>query len=272
MPGGGTSSGSLEEQRLKNGGYTDSEIDSALLSSQRSDPLSVAVKVGTLALVYTLLARAIMSGMTAPYLVLPLIVEFLAMFWIGWIMVRTVVPCPAFRRSAGGLLTVIIWTLVVGGAIVGWLIYDARAALPPQASSELVRATMQSKLLGHSLHWAIAAALVGLLVTTALEVSAWRRRASGVFVWTAIAHTGVRIGLVFVGGLFVALVAGIFKKPLAGLLADNDWGALLSQGSYAWPIWAALLLLDLGAVAVLALMHRDLKRKAELTKVGARQS
>ncbi len=269
MPGSAhASSGSLEEQRLKNGGYTDSEIDSALLSSQRSDPLSVAVKLGTLALVYTLLARAIMSGMTAPYLVLPLIVEFLAMFWIGWIMVRTVVPCPAFRRSAGGLVTVIIWTVVVGAASVGWLIYDARAGLPPEATGELVRATMQSKLLGHGLHWAIAAALIGLLVTTTLEVSAWRRRASGVFVWTAIAHTGVRIGLVFVVGLFVVLVGAIFKKPLAGLVAQNGWSEMLSQGSFAWPIWAALLLLDLGAVVVLALMHRDLKRKAGLANVG----
>ncbi|MGQ0801218.1 MAG: hypothetical protein ACT4NL_14065 [Pseudomarimonas sp.] len=266
MPGGAMGSGSLEEQRLKNGGYTDAEIDAALLVSQRSDPISVAVKLGTLALVYALLACAIMGGMTAPYLVLPLIVEFLAMFWIGWIMVRTVVPCPAFRRSAGGLLTVIIWTAVVGGAIVGWLIHDARAGLPPDASGELIRATMLSKLLGHSLHWAIVAALIGLLVSTALEISAWRRRGSGVFVWTAIAHTGVRIGLVFVGGLFVVLVGAIFKKPLVALLADSDWGPLLSQGNFAWPIWALLLLLDLGAVAVLALMHRDLKRKAAVAR------
>ena len=61
-----------------------------------------------LAVVYWLLARAIAGGMTAPFLVLPLMFYFLAMFWIGWFMVRTVVPCPALRRGAGGLVTVVV--------------------------------------------------------------------------------------------------------------------------------------------------------------------
>lgn len=251
-PGSSTSSRSLEQQRSENGGYTDAEMDGAILRSQRSDPVSVAMRLVAVATVYWLLGRAVAQGMGAAYLLLPLLAELLAMFWIGLLLSRTVVRCKAFRRSAGSGVGVVVWTLIILGGVAAWLARDpagggwALSNLP--AGARLAWETS----LRFGLHWAVLAALAGLIVATLREVLAWKPE-QGVFVWTSIITTGTRIGLALLFGTFGFIAAAVLGVPLTRADAGLHW---------PWITWTLLLLLDVGVVVVLALMHRDFKRKA----------
>ncbi len=245
-------------QRLANGGYTDAELDAALLRSQRSDPLAVALRLLTLGLVYGVLARAVAAGLASPYLLLPMLAELLLIFWLGWLLSRSVVRCPAFRRSAGSGLGVAVWSALILAVALGWVAWDPLAGefslqdLKPRAAAAF------DTTLQHGLHWALLAMLVGLLAATVGEVAAWRR-SGGVFVWTSITTAGTRIGLLVLLGMVAALAAGF----LAPLWQGSGLGAWLDQ-RLAWLVWSILLVLDLGVVVVLALMHRDLRRRAGL--------
>jgi hypothetical protein len=243
--------GSLEQQRLENGGYTDAEIDAAILRSQRSDPLSVGIRLGTTAVVYFLLARAIVGGMGAAFLLLPLLVELLSMFWIGLLLSRTVVRCEAFRRSAGSGIGVVVWTLVILGGVAAWLAYQPGEGWSPARIGEAASARWETAR-AFGMHWAVLASIVGLLLATAREVMAWRPE-QGVFVWTSVITTGSRIGLAVLLGMLVALLFAVFGPVLKPLVAALP---------LAWLVWTVLLVLDVGVVVVLALMHRDFKRKA----------
>ncbi len=249
-PGG---AGSLEQQRKENGGYTDAELDAAILRSQRSDPLSVGIRLATTGVVYFLLARAIADGMGAAYLVLPLLVELLAMFWIGWLLSRTVVPCKAFRRSGGSGVGVVIWSLVIVGGVAAWLAYAPGQGWSPARIGEAAAARWETAR-DFGIHWALVAVVIGLLAATAREVMAWRP-AQGVFVWTSIITIGSRIGLAVLLGMLVGLLFAFLGPVLKPLVAALP---------LAWVVWTVLLLLDVGVVLVLALMHRDFKRTAAL--------
>ena len=72
------------EQRRELGGYTEAEFDREFVRSHRSDWASITTRVATLLIVYGLLARAIRAHDPPPWLlVLPFVVEFLLIFWIG---------------------------------------------------------------------------------------------------------------------------------------------------------------------------------------------
>ncbi len=247
-PGG---AGSLEQQRLENGGYTDAELDGAILRSQRSDPLSVGIRLATTCVVYFLLARAIADGMGAAYLLLPLLVELLAMFWIGLLLSRAVVRCKAFRRSAGSGIGVVVWTLIILGGIAAWLAYQPGEGWSP-ARIGGTASTRWETARAFGMHWAVLASIVGLLAATAREVMAWRPE-QGAFVWTSIITIGSRIGLAVLLGMLVGLLFAFFGPVLKPIVAALP---------VAWVVWSILLALDVGVVVVLALMHRDFKRKA----------
>ena len=113
------------EQRAAGGGYTDAEFNEAMLRSQRSDPLTVAIRLGTLVAVYWLLARAIAQfKLPVSLLWLPLAAEFLAILWIGRFAIKPFVDCKAFARSMGGWFAFLFWNGVVVGAYVAALGID----------------------------------------------------------------------------------------------------------------------------------------------------
>lgn len=65
-----------------------------------------------------MLARAIRSHDLSPWLLLlPMAFEVLLIFWIGWILSRFVVSCPAFRKSAGSFALVVFWSIAIIGAV-----------------------------------------------------------------------------------------------------------------------------------------------------------
>jgi len=238
------------------GAYTDAQLDAAILRSQRSDPISVGIRLVSIGVIYFLLARAVTEGMGAIFLLLPLLAELLAMFWLGLLMAFTLVRCASFRASMGSGVGIVLWSLGICGAVAAWMAHDpaagtwSLAALPQGA-----RRTWDMGI-GFGVHWAILVAVLGLVAASLREALAWRPE-EGVFVWTAITSISVRLGLALLLGFF-AFIGFVFLQPLVGPLlraaAEGGSGA-------AWVVWAALLLIDIGVVVVLALMHRELLAK-----------
>lgn len=261
LPSGPTSQGARAPARQ--GAYTDAELDAAILRSQRSDPLSVGIRLATIGVVYLLLGRAVADGMGAMYLLLPLLAELLAMFWLGLLMTYTLVRCPAFRASMGSGVGIVLWSLVICGAVAAWMAHDPDTG--SWALSNLPQGSVRTweTAIGFGVHWAVLAAVLGLVVASAREALAWRPQA-GVFVWTAITSIGVRLGLAVLLG-FVAFLAFVFLQPLLG---SHVLAALKGGSGAAWAAWSVLLLIDIGVVGVLALMHRELVAKHRTISVA----
>ena len=150
------------EQRAAGGGYTDAEFNEAMLRSQRSDPLTVAIRLGTLVAVYWLLARAIAQfKLPVSLLWLPLAAEFLAILWIGRFAIKPFVDCKAFARSMGGWFAFLFWNGVVVGAYVAALAWDSNTRGFAGAFAERWALVRES-----GMHYAIAAAILGLLLSS----------------------------------------------------------------------------------------------------------
>lgn len=246
------------------GGYTASQLDDALRRSQRSDPLTVACRLLGIAVVYALLALAIMEGMSGAGLLLPLLVEALVVLWLGGALALTVVPCAAFRASAGrgpGILMASAVVIVAGYALLH--------GVPELRAGDSIDVTaILPWLYRHQLHWTLLAVIVGLMLSSVREVMTWRADGGvhgGVFVWTTLSFMATRIGLVLALGLFVALPALLIMASAHEPATTGSWLTPLASGSWAWGLWGGLLLLDLATLAVLTGMHRDLSKQPSTT-------
>lgn len=241
------------------GGYTDAEFDAALARSQRSDAFSVGVRLLTLVVVFWLMARAIRAhAIPAWMLILPLVVEFVAVFCIGFVLSRFVIDCKAFAKSAGSAGLLLVWVLGIVGVMLGF------AGMDPEADAWHWAHVDDGLVLGWQsvsaagLHWVMAVSLIGLSISTTFEVLRWRRL-RGVFVWTSIMHSGFRLGVMFLLG-FAALFVVIFLGNFAASL--SDWRG----SSLAWPVYLFLLVSEVLTVVLTALMHRDALKKQRLPK------
>lgn len=85
------------ETRL--GGYRVADLDAALARSERSDPVSIGLRLLQIAIVHGLLAAAVLGGLPAQALLLPLLIELLAMFVIGSLLAALLVDCPPSARA-----------------------------------------------------------------------------------------------------------------------------------------------------------------------------
>lgn len=256
-----------EHPALTLGGYAPAELDDALRRSQRSDPMTVAFRLIGIVAVYVLLARALLSGLDGAGLLLPLLAEALAVLWLGGVLALAVVPCPAFRASAGRGPGIAIASLLLLAAGVG-LLY----AVPGlRGANGIDLAAVGPWLHRHQMHWALLAVVAGLVLTTANEVLAWRLRGGvqgGVFVWTGLTFMATRFGLVILLGLVLGVPLALFAGALHERIEGSAWLATLAANQWAWAVWGVLLLLDLSTLVVLALMHRDLSRMPPRTPVA----
>lgn len=251
------------ERRRQLGGYSDAEFDSALARSQSSDAFSVGVRALTLVAVFWLMAHAIWNhGVPAWLLVLPLVVEFIAIFWVGYLLSRFLIDCKAFAQSAGSGLLTLVWTVVIL-AMIG-----AAAAFDPEAGGmRMVRLGpgLQSgwrQVQSAGLQWVILVSMLGLLISTTFEVLRWRRL-RGVFVWTSIMHSGFRLGVM----LLLGIVGFVLLIVLGNLLASSlsDW-TQSADPALAWAVFGFLLLSEILTLVVSTLMHREALQK---THAGA---
>lgn len=243
-------------ERARYQGYTESEIDQALAQSLRSDWPSILVRLAIIATTYGLLARAMLAEpLPATLIALPLIVELLAIFWLGLFLAAFVVDDRAFRTSALKPWATLFWTAVAAVGLFVWL-----TLAPGSGRSQLENvapnlADARRLVFDSGLHWAIVAVTGGLVVTTLFEVLDWKRR-GGVFVWTSITTAGFRLGLGIVA-LAPLVVLGLFVAPLIG-----SWFTRSPDDARAWLTWGVLLLLEIAVVVVSVLMHRDILGKA----------
>lgn len=248
------------ERRRELGGYSDAEFDSALVHSQRSDAFTVGVRLVTLAVVFWLMARAIrLHAVSAWLLVLPLVVELLVIFWVGFFLSRFVIDCKAFAQSAGSLWLTLVWTLVIVLAMTAGAAFDPQAGGLhwAQLHSGLASAWQQIEAAG--LQWVILVSMLGLLISTTFEVMRWRRL-RGVFVWTSILHSGFRLGVMFLLGIFGTVALIVLGNFLASFL--KGWTQSSAEAT-AWAVFGFLLLSELVTLIVSTLMHREaLKKRA----------
>jgi hypothetical protein len=244
------------------GGYSAAQVDAALVDTLRSDWPSILLRVAVVAIVYTLLARAVLEGMSSPYLILPLLAEVLLIFWLGWLLTRTVVDCPNFRKSAGSFGITLFWTVGIGAVVFAALAFDRQQEVldPAQVLPRMQR--MGAVIQHHQLHWALAAMLLGLVVSTAMDISRWRAN-GGAFFWASITHAGFRMGLLVVAIPLLGVPLLIFAESVFGAADQTDSQGWLTAQLGAWPVWGLLLVLEIAAVAVGVLIHRELLAKGE---------
>lgn len=257
-----------EEHRREYGGYSEAELDAALLDAERSDLPSVILRLAVVALVFYLLARSVLAGLSGPYLLLPLMLELLVIFWLGWAMSRTIVDCKVFRRSAGSIGLTLFWTAVAAVVLLAAFSYDGTRHELSMAHIAPSARTAWASILAHDLHWALLAMIAGLLVTTTTDVVRWKQR-GGVFFWASITTAGFRVGLIILVGVVGAIPLMMFGEVIAGQIGRGGWIDALAAQQWAWPIWTALLLLDLGVVVLATAMHKDLLAKHAKRRVGS---
>lgn len=229
-------------QAENTGPYTDEQWERALVASQRSDALSITIRAITLVVVYALLARAVLNGLTGPTLLLPLVVELIAMLLVGWLVLRPLIDCRKFRRSMGGIMRSLIFFALLLAAAYGLL--ESPASLRDDTALLL----------------AIASAVAGLLVSSLNEALHWRSQ-RGVFVWTSINFMSFRIGVLLVLGFIGAFI--LLPAYFLEVLPDRDSPLVesLAVQQWAWLVWTILLLLDIGALTVQTMMHREAREK-----------
>lgn len=231
---------------------TSRALHEKLREGWRMDPLSLGLRVATLVLAYALLARAIAQhALPLPLVVLPIAAEILAVMWIGVLLARCFIDCPAFREGAHGLFAPLFWSVLIGGGFVAWLAFDPLAGEFTAARMPGALVAAAQVAVASGVHWAVLAVVCGIAFGSALELRRWRAR-GGVFVWGQTIGGGLRIVLAIFGTPLLVLAAA-----LLGPFVIETYPALLDVA----PAWWAFGLMVLGEVAVLGLafaMHRYL--------------
>jgi hypothetical protein len=257
-----------------------SEFLRKLQHGWRSDPRSVALAVGSILLTYALLARAIaVHELPAPLVVMPLLVEGLAILWIAPLLARTAVDCAAFGETARSFGSPIGWTLVAAVVLAALLAWDPATGRYDAGRTATAGAGMLEAILRSGVLWAVLAALAGLVVATLRELADWKRR-GGVFFWGASVGGAFRVILGLVAS--PAVVATLFAADhevaewfdgIALLLNawTSDAGTTVAAGSVvgidpdrarAWMVFMYCLNVELGAMVVAYWVQRQVRARA----------
>lgn len=241
------------QEREELGGYTHAEFDREFVRSHRSDWASVATRVLTLVIVYGLLARAIHRHDPPPWLLaLPFVVEFLLIFWVGWLLATFVVSCKTFAKSAGGIVRIVVSSLFFGGAMWAAILFNPGGSGRPETASAALHEAV-AWVVRSDLHWALLAMAAALIGSTALEVMRWKQE-RGVFVWASIMTAGFRLGVAFLVaffGVFVLVFAGEWIAPWF------EAGVFGIGRPLTWALYFFILLVEGLTLVVAVRMHRD---------------
>lgn len=233
------------------GPYSDADFNSEFLRTQRSDWPYVVQRLLTLTLVFWFMGRAIgREGLTAGMLFLPLAVEFLAMMWIGLFLSWFVVDCPFFAKSAKKPGLIIFWTLLIAAIVCVVLAYDSQSL----SMSRIQPAWISGwhVVMSTGLIWALVTEAVAPAFSTIPDVRRWRRE-RGPFLWASTFGLGLRMTAFLLLG-----VALVFF-----LMLGADWGGswfFEEPARSAWLVFGFLLSVEIGALILGVLWHRDLKR------------
>lgn len=249
--GGGPNSGKEEGREI--GGYTEAEFDREFARSHRSDWASIATRVATLLIVYGLLARAIHTYDPPPWLLaLSFVAEFLLIFWLGWFLSIFVVSCKTFAKSAGGIVRIVVSSLIFGGAMWVAILFNPGGTSRPESASAALQDAV-AWVLRTDLQWALLAMAVALIGSTALEVMRWKQE-RGVFVWASVMTAGFRLGVAFIVaflGTFLLVFLGEWIAPWF------EAGVFGIGRPLTWALYFFIVLVEVLTLVVAVLMHRD---------------
>lgn len=220
-----------------------------------------------LVITYGLIARAIAThDLSFGYILLPWIVEYLLMLWIGVLLTRTWVKEPIFSAISGSVLIAMSWTIALLAPYVAVFAWHALFGLSPEAGKVSVA---WQRLVDSGMVWACVAVMVALLVDTVRDVSAWRK-AGGPFVWPATHRFGFRLaGLMavwFATPFFFGIYLFIFwLLHAAGFVVETSDQA---SGDFQlnWIVFVMLLAADLLVLVVGTWMHRRELRNRPLAE------
>ncbi|MEM9533229.1 MAG: hypothetical protein AAGA23_20075 [Pseudomonadota bacterium] len=232
--------------------YSEAEFDQEFLRSQRSDPVSVLVRLLTVALVFGLMARAIVvHQVSAAFLLVPVAAEWLLTLWTGVLLSRTLVNCPAFRKEANRPGLAIGWTiflLAVSLLVAAWQADGFSLSAAPAAW-----AAGAAELWRTGLVFAVFAEAVGLWLATLPEVRRWRAT-GGKFLWSAAFSQGMRVA---------ALILLLFPIWFVGIATAELIGPWSQSPSFrSWLTFGILLAIELAAITITVVLHRSMKKKA----------
>jgi hypothetical protein len=215
--------------------YEDRDFETAVMRLRGTSPLALTARLATVLVTFGLLALAVRDGMSSPYLLLPFALEFVAMCWLGvWLCGR--VNCPKYRGSWSHPDFAIAFGAGVLFALLVLIAYDA---------------FRQGGSLPHWGLWsAVVATLLGISISTRQEVAAWRAE-GGPFVWSLSVIEGLKMVVVLLMST-VGLLPILLVYSLVASSSRND--AFLAQGLWAWPVWALLLLVEIGVIVLLAVL------------------
>ncbi len=229
-------------------------MDKSFRESFRSDPGSIALAATTMAVSYALVARAINQGeIGLRYVVLPWVIEFLAIMWVGVLLTRTWVREPVFEAISGSMKVALGWTIVLGLPFFVLLILQTGFDTTAMRSGV---ADAMGRLLSSGMVWACGAVLLGLVLDTQRDVAAWRRD-GGTFVWPATHRFALRFA-----ALLVMFFAGFFGFWFVMVISGAiGFEILPASTSPAWIGWGFLLVTDVLVLVGGAILHRHLGRE-----------
>ena len=233
------------------GQYSDAEFDAEFLRTQSSDTGFIVTRLATLAVVFFFLARAVVNGARAPSLVLPLVVEYVSILWVGLFLSIFVVDCPRFRAEGRRPVRIVLWTAFLFVCMSALLAWDHGQLDVAGAKAGWV--STWSDIWSTGVIWAMLAEIVGLLVSSVREILEWRQR-GGVFVWNSIFGASLRIAVV----MMLAIFSPFIVIPLADSLIP--W-LLETPTRLAWTAFGFLVFVELGGLAVGVGLHRSIQEE-----------
>ena len=212
----------------------DAAFEAAMLERwPRPEPVALALRVASLAAVFGLMAWAIAyRGATAGALLLPMAGEIVAGFVVALVLALVVVREAKFRRETLSSLT--FWGVVFAGWLA-WTGFEAnRAHVPLDRHLAQTFGAAVDYVRVYGMHWPMLAAAIGLVVGTAGDVTAYRRKGPP-FVFLGSLNLGLR--------MFVLMIAGM------GFLVTIDWSRreraylmlLVLAAGEAFALWAPFL-------------------------------
>ena len=199
-----------------------------------------------LAIVFGLIARAIVQfDLPAGLVVVPIIFEYLLVVWVGFLLSRYVIDCPAFQAQAGSFKIALVLTVIVAVVVlIGLAAKEGSFSLAriPGEWTEAWRLSVESGLV-----WGVAAATVGLVIATVPDFTRWRRE-GGKFIWGANMHNSMRFGVI---------VVFIFPLMFLAAWVDESLGGWNEAQRLQWIVLGCLLTLELLTLFISASMHRE---------------
>lgn len=237
---------------MANSEYTNSDLDQAIASHVRSDWPFVIYRLLILAVVFGFIARAILRfDLPAGLVVVPIVLEYLFVVWIGYALSRYVIDCPAFRAQAGSIKIALVLTgVVVFVVLFALAAKDGSFSLTriPDEWTHAWRLSVESGLI-----WSIAVGTAGLVFATLPDIHRWRRH-GGKFIWGANMHNSMRFGVI---------VIFIFPIMFLGAWVDESLGGWNESQRLQWIVLGCLLALELLTLGIGVSMHRKVSPSRE---------